>query len=193
MRHRDRSAARSSISTRPRKPILKYLERLAPSRQVLRRWYQPRGSPKRKAPLFPTKPGPVRLPCRGGSTPIRSRRVARAVASVSTRRPNQSLLNPQFHEIDLGNARQMSSALLLHQRRLGEFGNRYPTTDSLWQQGCRPETWRPLSSRRVVCTGGRRAYCLLRTWVAIEPSAAVEVSRRHLGGACVANGRLLLL
>ena len=30
------------------------------------------------------------------------------------------------------------------------------------------------------------------TWVAIEPSAAVGLSRRHLGGACVANGRLQL-
>jgi len=30
-----------------------------------------------------------------------------------------------------------------------------------------------------------------RTWVAIEPSAADESSRRHLGGACVANDRLL--
>ena len=74
----------------------------------------------------------------------------------------------------------------------GEFGNRYPTADSLRQQGCRPETWRPLSSRRVVCPRGRRTCCLRRTWVAIEPSAAVELSRRHLGGACVANDRLLL-
>src|SRR5208337_4343647 len=119
MRHRDRSAARSSISTRPRKPTLKYLEHLAPSPQVLRRYYLPRSLHRRKASLFPTKPGPVPLPCRGGSTPIRSRRVARAVVSVSTGRRNQSLLNPRFQKRDLGNARQMSSALLLRQRRLG--------------------------------------------------------------------------
>ena len=66
----------------------------------------------------------------------------------------------------------------------GEFGNRYPTTDSLRQQGCRHETWRPLSSRRLVCPRRPRSCCLRRTWVAIEPSAA-ELSGRHLGGACV--------
>ena len=96
MRHRDRSAARSSISTRPRKPTLEYPERLAPSPQVRRRYYLPRSLRRRKASLFPTRPRPVRLPCRRGSTPIRSRRVARAVASVSTRRRDQSLLNPPF-------------------------------------------------------------------------------------------------
>jgi hypothetical protein len=74
---------------------------------------------RRKASLFPTRPRPVRLPCRCGSTPIRSRRVARAVASVSTRRRDQSLLNPRFKERDLGKARQMSLPQLLRQRRLG--------------------------------------------------------------------------
>src|SRR4029077_12635028 len=191
MRQRDRSAAPSSICTRPRMPTLEYLERLAPSPQVRRRYYLPRSLRRRKASLFPTRPKPVRLPCRGGSTPIRSRRVARAVASVSTRRRDQSLLNPPFQKRDLGSARQMSLPQLLRQRRFREFGNRYRTTDTLRQQGCRPETWRPLSSRRVVCPRGRRTCCLRRTWVAIEPSAAIESSRRHLGGACVANDRLL--
>ena len=75
----------------------------------------------------------------------------------------------------------------------GNYGNRYPTADSLRQQGCRPETWRPLSSRRVVCPRGRRTCCLRRTWMAIEPSAAVESSRHHLGGACVPSDRLLAI
>src|SRR5271169_5917318 len=119
MRHWDRSAARSSISTRPKEPTLKYLERLAPSPQVLRRYYLPKSLRRRKASLFPTRPRPLRQRCRRGSTPIGSRRATRAVVSVSTRRRNQSLLNPQFQKRDLGNARQMSSALLLHQRRLG--------------------------------------------------------------------------
>ena len=36
--------------------------------------------------------------------------------------------------------------------------------------------------------------CLRRTWLAMEPGAAVELcgSRRQLGAACVANGRLQL-
>ena len=67
----------------------------------------------------PTRPRPVRLLCPGGSTPIRSRRVARAVASVSTRRRNQPLLKPRFQERSLGNARRMSLPRLSRQRRLG--------------------------------------------------------------------------
>ena len=125
MRQRDRSAARSSISTRLRKPTLEYLERLAPSPQVRRRYYLPRSLHRRKASLFPSRPRPVRLPCRRGSTPTRSRRVARAVASLSTLRRIQSLLNPQFQKRDLGNARQMSLPRPLRRRRLE--GIREPT------------------------------------------------------------------
>ena len=96
MRHRDRSAARSSISTRPRKPTLKYLEHLAPSPQVLRRYYLPRSLHRRKASLFPTKPGPVPLPCRGGSnsnqvkksSKSRRKRVNRPTKSIA---PKSSL------------------------------------------------------------------------------------------------------
>ncbi len=45
--------------------------------------------------------------------------------------------------------------------------------------------------RCMVCPRRRRPCGLRRTWVAIEPSAA-ELSRRHLGGACVANGQFRL-
>ena len=121
MRQRDRSAPRVPQSARAQEcqSFLEYPERLAPSPQVRRRYYLPRSLHRRKASLFPTRPRPVRLPCRRGSTPIRSRRVARAVASVSTRRRDQSLRNPRFKERDLGKARQTSLPQLLRQRRLG--------------------------------------------------------------------------
>ena len=62
----------------------------------------------------------------------------------------------------------------------GEFGNRYATTDSLWQQGCRLETWRSLSgNRRMVCARGCRPGCLRRTWLAVELRDIVELSRRQ--------------
>ena len=73
---------------------------------------------QKKASLFPTKPRPVRLPCRRGSTPTRSRSVARAVASLSKRRRNQPLLNPQLERKDPGNSRQMTVPQSLDQRRL---------------------------------------------------------------------------
>src|SRR5271163_3866547 len=124
MLDRDRSAARSSICTRPRMPTLEYPERLAPSPQVRPRYYLPRSLRRRKASLFPTRPRPVRLPCRGGSTPIRSRRVARAVASASTRRRNQSLLNPPFQKRGLGSARQAGGWYARAGVELAAFGER---------------------------------------------------------------------
>ena len=130
--------------------LSEYPERLAPNPQVQRRYYLPRSLRRRKASLFPTRPRPVRLPCRRGSTPIRSKSATRVVASVSTRRRNQSLLDPRVQERDLGNARQMSLPRLLRQRRLEGIREPIPRCGFPRQQGCRPETWRPLSSRQSI-------------------------------------------
>ena len=55
---------------------------------------------------------------------------------------NQSLLNPRFKERDLETRGKCRCHGYSVNAGSGEFGNRYPTADSLRQQGCRPETWR---------------------------------------------------
>jgi hypothetical protein len=63
MRHRDQSAGRSSISTRP-KPIPQHL---ASGPQARRRCCSPRRLLRQKESLFLTKTREIRLPCRHGS------------------------------------------------------------------------------------------------------------------------------
>ena len=58
---------------------------------------------------------------------------------------------------DLGNARQMSLPRLLRQRRIGGIREPIPHYGFPTATRCRPETWRPLSTRRV----DRRASRLL--------------------------------
>ena len=99
---------------------------LALSPQVRRRCYLPRRLLRRKASLFPTKPRPVRLPCRHGSTRTRAKSVARAVASLSARRRGQWFLNRQHQREGLGNLLQMTLPHLLRQRPLGRIREPIP-------------------------------------------------------------------
>ncbi len=193
IRNRARSAARSSISTRPGKPTQNTLEGLTPSLQVPRRWCLPRRSRPPKASLCPTKPGPTRRPCRawiestqgtqGGKSRRKSLKTStRSTASQSTapeRRPRKPAANVAATATPSTPARAKSATGT--PLRI-PYGNK----DDALKLGAR------YRAGGVVCPRGRRACCLRRTGVAIEPSAAVELSRRHLSGACVANDRLLL-
>src|SRR5262249_29181463 len=51
-----------------------------------------------------------------------------------------------------------------------KFAYRYTATDSLRQQGCRSEAWRPLSLRWMVCSTWSRSFCIRRAWMAVSPS-----------------------
>ena len=151
------------------------------------------GAAARASPVGRTQPRKAAT-ARQPSTPIRSTSVTRgAEARQHADEINRSQIRGSKKEISerRGKCRCHNYSV---NASSGEFGNRYPTADSLRQQGCRPETRRPLSSRRLVCPRGRRTCCLRRTWLAMEPGAAVELcgSRRQLGAACVANGRLQL-
>src|SRR5262249_29624410 len=50
------------------------------------------------------------------------------------------------------------------------FAYRYTATDSLWQQGCRSEAWRPLSHRWMVCSTWSRSFCIRTAWMAVSRS-----------------------
>ena len=178
MRHRDRSPARSSISTAPRNadagiPGASGSKPASPA-QIL---FADKLAQEKGIVIPDEAKASSAAMSRWIDFGIRSRRWQVAVARVVNRPTHHSLLNPPFQkEISerRGKCRCHSYSLSAGSR---EFGNRYRTTDSLRQQGCRPETWRPLSSRRLVCPRGRRPCCLRRTWVAIEPSAAVEIEQ----------------
>ena len=77
---------------------------------------------------------------------------------------------------DLGNARQMSLPRLLRQRRIGGIREPIPHYGFPTATRCRPETWRPLSTRRVDRPGF--ALALRRS-----ERSATPIARRSAAGS----------
>ena len=170
MRHRDRSAARSSTSTRPRKLAVKQLgdARLQAGKSgadVIRR--EARAGERHRY----SRRGQGQFGRHGGVDRLqpRSRSAARAVARPPTSRP-RSIAPRSTAPTKRSRKRKADAVTGSTGCCPAKFGNWYATADSLWQQGGRPEARRPLWLGRMVCPAWSRSFCLQRARVALKPS-----------------------